>query len=137
MDRFWSKVTKTEGCWLWNASKCSSGYGTFGYEGRVESAHRVSLKLSGVDPKGYIVLHTCDNPACVNPAHLTLGTHADNMEDMKRKGRKSSKLSPDDVRAIKKLLADSMSQTKIAAMFNVNQSQISYIKSGKYWSHIT
>ena len=86
-QRFWEKVLKTESCWIWVGCK-QSGYGfIFGVGG----AHRAAWKLlRGEIPDGMEVLHNCpggDNPACVNPAHLWLGTHADNMRDMKEKGR--------------------------------------------------
>lgn len=93
-DRFWSRVDKGKdksSCWLWRAGK-SNGYGTFMVGSRNYGAHRISwgLTMGGV-PKGLWVLHNCpggDNPACVNPAHLFLGTNLDNMRDMIKKGRK-------------------------------------------------
>lgn len=92
-ERFWEKVVKTEGgCWNWTASTRHKGYGAFVYEkngvvvqGR---AHRYSWELHCGDiPDGMFVLHRCDNPACVNPEHLFLGTNQDNVNDMMRKGR--------------------------------------------------
>jgi hypothetical protein len=92
--RFWEKVNKTEGCWNWIASKRNKGYGAFVYpsscgdivQGR---AHRFSWEIhNGEIPAGMCVLHKCDNPACVNPDHLWLGTKADNNHDMIKKGRR-------------------------------------------------
>lgn len=90
-DRFFTKVIKHHGadaCWEWIASKDVGGYGHLGRNGRVVSAHRLSWEIKyGPIPAGMNVLHHCDNPACVRPDHLFLGTHSDNMRDMCAKGR--------------------------------------------------
>jgi hypothetical protein len=88
-ERFWSKVDKSGECWLWTGALASSGYGAIRVRSYVtEYAHRVALKLSGVEvPDGLFVCHHCDNPSCVNPAHLFVGTAKDNAQDMSRKGR--------------------------------------------------
>lgn len=88
--RFWSKVKRAvAGCWFWQAGIQSAGYGCITLNGKQLCAHRVAYMLAtGKDiPAGLWVLHSCDNPACCNPAHLRLGTHADNMRDMARRGR--------------------------------------------------
>lgn len=90
-DRFWSKVkiTSTEGCWLWLGGKKRNGYGTFRSEGKTYTAHRVAwFYLYGeLPPSHMLACHTCDNPSCVNPSHLFLGTHSDNALDSVVKGR--------------------------------------------------
>lgn len=89
MKRFWNKVKKTDYCWLWTAYTNSDGYGQFWFRGTMGKAHRFSWILhNGEIPKGVCVLHIeCDNPPCVNPDHLELGTDADNMQDCLKKGR--------------------------------------------------
>lgn len=86
-DGYWSLVIVQEGCWDWSGYKQPEGYGTFPHA-KTWYAHRVSWELhNGPIPDGMHVLHTCDNPPCSNPAHLFLGTVADNMADRKAKGR--------------------------------------------------
>jgi len=88
MKRFWDKVEKTDGCWLWTASKSEDGYGYFRFDGGMRKAHRMSwLFTNGEIPEGMFVCHSCDNPSCVNPEHLWLGTNQDNQDDMNEKGR--------------------------------------------------
>lgn len=88
-QRFWTKVRKGQPreCWLWTASENNEGYGRFRLNGKSRSAHVVSWLFAHGDTAGMCVLHKCDTPLCVNPAHLWLGTHADNMADMAAKGR--------------------------------------------------
>lgn len=94
--RFWPKVDASGGdnsCWTWRASKHTNGYGQIGSGGRGRPllSHRVSWQLTNGDiPAGMVVCHKCDNPLCCNPAHLFLGTQADNLKDMTDKGRRCS-----------------------------------------------
>ena len=94
MDRFMSNVTLAPGCWEWHGPLNESGYGRFFYEGKNQKAHRVAYQLligpippSDYSVHGTMVMHTCDNPRCVNPLHLRLGNAADNVADAKAKGR--------------------------------------------------
>lgn len=82
------QIEKLNDCWIWIASRHPRGYGRFGREGRCDKAHRVSFEMfKGQIPKGLNVCHTCDNPPCVNPIHLFLGTQKDNINDMHSKSR--------------------------------------------------
>ncbi len=87
--RFWAKVDVRElgECWEWKAYKSATGYGLFSLNGFSVKAHRLAATLSGIDAGELIVRHDCDNPSCVNPAHLRIGTIADNNDDTRRRGR--------------------------------------------------
>ena len=150
-ERFWTKVQKGDGCWEWMASKDTKGYGQFWVEGATHpwKAHRVAYLLEyGVNPDKQFVCHRCDNPACVRPDHLFLGTHIDNMQDMKRKGRAGgfnkripagesnprAKLCIADVFEIRRLYsARTHTQVELARQFGIGQSQISRIVRGEEW----
>ena len=87
-DRFWASVYKSDGCWLWTGHVNGSGYGLIRWRGRQSLAHRISFELHrGPVPLGLFVLHRCDEPPCVNPDHLYVGTKADNARDMMERGR--------------------------------------------------
>jgi hypothetical protein len=88
MDSFWNKVNKTDKCWIWTGSKNSGGYGYTVFNGKKWGAHRLSYKLSYGDFNTSLdVCHHCDNPACVRPDHLWIGTRKENMQDCVKKGR--------------------------------------------------
>lgn len=148
-DRFWVKVEKTDGCWLWTAYRNPQGYGMVNTRTRIPVlAHRASFFIAtGIDPGDQCVCHKCDNPPCVNPDHLFLGSLADNNADMLAKGRASggsfpgemapwSKLTEDDVRIIRSEYAFHGGGRKAAKRFGVTTSTISCIQRGKTWTHI-
>jgi hypothetical protein len=85
--RFWPKVEKTAGCWIWRGSRDRNGYGRISERNKPQLAHRVSWRIHHAAEPTACVLHRCDNPPCVNPAHLFLGSRADNSKDMIAKGR--------------------------------------------------
>lgn len=88
-EQFWENVSKTSDCWLWQRRRTKFGYGELSFEGRHVTAHRLSYELAnGPPPAGARVLHRCDNPPCVNPEHLFVGSQADNVKDMDLKGRR-------------------------------------------------
>lgn len=133
--RFWSKVHKTRDCWLWLASTSSDGYGKIGRPGgkALVAAHRASWELAyGPIPEGLCVLHHCDNPVCVRPGHLFLGSRADNNRDMKRKGRTRGfrVLSWPQVCEARALAASGMPQAQLAKRFGICQHGISLLVRG-------
>lgn len=143
VDSFWSKVNKTEECWLWTANTNPDGYGkvTLQVNGRSRTiaAHRMAWELlRGAIPKGLICCHSCDVRHCVNPAHIWLGTQKQNIRDMVSKGRKPSKLTHQQVLKIYALLQENkLTYKAIAQQFGVGTTIVRSIGSGAKWSHLT
>ncbi len=141
-------VSGKSGCWEWQKARNNFGYGTLTINGRTRYAHRLSYELNkGQIPAGLHVMHDCDNPACINPDHLSVGTRSKNMADCHARGRSripsprmrgeengSAKLTARAVDDIRALLNSGRSQREIAQKFGVSQSAISGIKRGKTWS---
>lgn len=141
--RFHTKYQKSDGCWLWQAGKFRKGYGMVNLGRDINGkqfttyAHRVAYVLAhGPIPDGQdvVVMHSCDTPACVNPAHLTLGTQADNVRDAAQKGRyhvprtaQVRKLSDEQVREIR---ASTEKGSRLSIRYGVSQAAISLIRRG-------
>ncbi len=140
--RFWSKVRRDtfEGCWEWAAGTDHYGYAWFNPGGGPVHASRVSYRLAtGRDPNKLHVLHSCDNTLCVNPAHLFLGTQADNVRDMCQKGRARKKLTIEAVREIREALKTDTSLgrfERVAPRFGVTPEMVSMIYRRKCWAHV-
>jgi len=151
-ERFWAKVAKSDGCWEWTGSRARRGYGKVRIGGVLHSSHRLSYEWSvGPIPDGMHVLHHCDNPPCVRPDHLWIGTRTDNQGDMVAKGRqfspfrgqtqigelnRAAKITEDDVRAIRKLVADGVKQSVVAKLYGLSRPHIHYIVRRKSWAHV-
>ena len=144
--KFWSKVIKSSGCWIWNGAKFTNGYGAFsrGRKLGLIRAHRFSYMLAhGNIPNGLCVLHSCDVPTCVNPGHLWLGTDHDNSVDRGVKGRTArgskinkSKLHESQVLLIRNLRHKGISPVTIGKQFGVSRKTIWSVTSGKTWLHV-
>lgn len=146
--KFWSKVQRADdgACWPWIGALNNRGYGTILRNGWARAAHRASWILAnGPIPDGLCVLHRCDNPPCVNPAHLFLGTNADNIADMVAKRRQappqlgsanpSAKLTEAQVVGIRQRLASGEGRTALAAEFCVTYMVISMVERRRSWRH--
>jgi hypothetical protein len=144
-ERFNYWIDKSQECWVWNGTIGDNKYGQFYAYGKKHLAHRFAYELAfGSIPKGFCVMHSCDNPPCVNPNHLSAGTSKDNTHDMIRKGRQKcgigerqhcAKLKESDVLRIREI-AKEASRSSIAKEYGVDPSLISRIVNGKYWKHL-
>lgn len=148
--RFWSKVDRSGGpdaCWPWTGDKGGWGYGRIMIDRHRHLAHRLSWEIAnGPIPSALDCLHTCDNPICVNPAHLFLGTDADNVADKMAKGRHNgpygesvgtAKLTAEQVAEIRRrYLPRKVTHEHLATEFGVTKSCIGRIVQGKGWRHV-
>lgn len=163
-ERFWSKVDKSGECWMWTGGKDRKGYGKFSMGSQFKadgsrrnsmvSAHRFSYELvHGPIPAhdsfhGLCVLHSCDNPGCVKPDHLSLGTNKDNVHDMDRKGRRISKNARGEAHhgailnelQVREIVAAhrerGISQAQLSKDYGVSTSTINHIFTGRLWAHL-
>ena len=164
-ERFFGKVNRqgpTPGhvpelgpCWVWTGNRRSSGYGALWVPGtnRSVAAHRVSWELHhGAIPAGLVVMHRCDHPPCVNPAHLTVGTRSDNMRDMAAKGRQWQQRHPerrrrgtrshyavtteDAVRVMRRLVAYGVPALVVSGAFGLSVSAVRAAVEGLTWAHV-
>lgn len=139
LELFWAKVQKSD-CWEWTAATVK-GYGSFGFNGKTYLAHRISYTIAYEDPLEMCVCHSCDNPLCVNPAHLWLGTHQDNDRDRDQKGRQArgtnvntNVLTEHQAREI--LASIGVTQKTLATRYGVSEYAISAIRCGRTWKHL-
>jgi hypothetical protein len=158
-ERFWEKVSKDGPvpahrpdlgpCWLWTGgiNRQRGGYGMFALrKGVIRRSHRIAWELaSGADPGGLWVLHHCDNPPCVRPEHLFLGTPRDNSGDMEAKGRGNhphgsarpqAKITEADVLAIREARQQGATGAELARQYGVHRTAIYHICQRDYWKHV-
>ena len=144
LDRFMRRVRKTDSCWVWTGFLTKNGYGRLKIDGYMVFAHRAAFAhFVGPIPNALYACHTCDNRACVNPEHIFIGTHGENMNDRNSKGRQArvrgeangnsvvTKSEASQIMAMKGVFK----QREIAATFGVSRSLVAHIHSGRTWSH--
>lgn len=150
IQRFWRKVVITRGaCWQWSGALTKTGYGSIGKGRRsdgVAYAHRISYEIHfGSIPAGLEVRHSCDTPSCVNPEHLLLGAHRDNMRDMARRQRADRRRKPRGMAHGNAILTDALvreiraspdSSHKIAKRLGMSQVNIAAVKRRATWRHV-
>ena len=148
---FWERVEaqtiiSKNKCHEFTGSKDDCGYGRINKDGKLVRVHRaVYERLHGEIPKGLVILHKCDNPACINPDHLALGTQGDNIKDMFDKGRNKcnvgsehgmAKLTEKDIPVIRQRLNNNETCVAIAKDYGVSDNMIRHIKMGRSWRHV-
>lgn len=138
--RLMNYVTKTETCWLWNGHKDLKGYGKTNIGSKIMAAHRAFYETFNGEIIGRLfVCHSCDNPSCVNPDHLWLGTHKQNMQDMHDKGRIFTKLTAYQVHKIRDAWSVNKLKgfgTELCKKYNITPGHLSNIVNRRIWKHI-
>ena len=145
-DRIFNNINSMtdNGCWEWMGTKLRGGYGGLSVRGKTWQAHRFSyVVFIGEIPDGMLVCHACDNPSCVNPNHLFLGTHKTNAEDRVKKKRSSvgesfpkSKLKEQEILEIRRYASLGVTRRTLAKMFRVGSTCITYVVNKRTWRHI-
>ena len=149
-ERFWRFVNKKESneCWNWTGHVCA-GYGRISLGAKKDGAigsHRFSWELHNKKsiPDGMVIMHSCDNPLCVNPNHLSVGTHMENTHDMLKKGRhtyiahvgEENGKSVLNAKIVKEIRASKMNHAELGRFYGVSTSCIRGVRTGRTWSHI-
>lgn len=137
-------IDKSGDCWNWMGRRNKSGYGLTGIKSGSELAHRAYWQLSiGEIPTGMCLLHSCDNKGCVNPRHLRVGTHSENMDDAKKRNRFRGQVGENNPRAkltqesVMKIRNDALStNVDLALVYVVSDVVISNVRLGKSWKHL-
>ena len=128
-----------DSCWEWQGHIHATGYGRVFHGGQMRSAHRVVAEMKyGKLPPNIVARHTCDNPPCVNPAHIITGTQRDNVYDMrwKRTKRGKQKLTEQDVMNMRELYTLGVGTVRLAVMFNITRTQVWRIVTRRAWSYV-
>ena len=148
IKEFWDRIDKSDDCWEWSGYRDKDGYGRLWINGEAWGAHRLSWAIAnGTIPEELHVCHTCDNPSCVNTAHLFIGTHKDNALDAVRKGRWAtrkgeangqSKLTEQQVLAIREEYENmpNKNQSALARKWGITQHMVHFVVTRKSWNHI-
>ena len=143
-DRISKRVSITErGCWQWQGTANGGGYGLMCYQGKSQSAHRVSFMVfNGPIPEGLHVMHICDNPGCVNPDHLLVGTAKENRADCKNKGRLNAKRGSENGFAklteeeVLEIRTSDIGPRELAKKFGLHEGSVCNIRRGLTWKHV-
>jgi hypothetical protein len=143
LERYWKYVEKTDTCWLWKASLNTYGYGCFWWNKKQWQAHRVAWIIAHGHIPEKLLLHSCDNPRCVNPDHMREGTQKDNMLDKTSRKRQAvgeragqAKLKEQQVLEIIEKHKNGQSMESLGRDYGVSATAVKYIVIGRNWSHL-